>query len=220
MVGRHFGKQRPQDGPDQLHQPEDDARVLGDLEQAEEEGQHAHQAEGDLRCGLREVERGTGDRVELHEAHRLEHDARRGGLGRGGRSPKVRQDPLQLLVARARDFGDRRERLGQGRALLEAELHPFLGLQQVAGIAASPGCRPRRRSRRTGPSRSGSRPERGGRPGRTPRGTRAPRAAASRCGSGPSSDPGCRSRARRGSWRRSDPPRCSSAWSGQVVVEG
>ena len=81
MVGRHFGKERAQDGADQLHQGEDDPGVLGDLEQAEEQRQHADQTEGDLRAGLREVERRGGDGVQLDEADRLEDQpgSRRGG---------------------------------------------------------------------------------------------------------------------------------------------
>ena len=119
VVGRDLGEERAQDRPDQLDQRVDDPGVLGDLEQPEEEGEHADQAERDLGGGLGEVERRGGDGVELDEADRLED--RRGGRAAGRGS---RQAALQLVVARAGRPGDRGERLGKLGAGREAELRP------------------------------------------------------------------------------------------------
>ena len=128
MVGRDLGEERAQHRTHQLHQRVDDPRVLGDLEQAEEQRQHADQAQRDLRGGLREVERRGGDRVQLDEADGLEDHA-------GSRTAGLETDQraLQLLVPRLGHLADGRERLGQLGLGLEAELRALPGLEQVAG---------------------------------------------------------------------------------------
>jgi len=118
MVGGYLGKERAKDGPDQLDQGVHDPRVFGDLEQAEEKGEHADQAKRDARGGLGEVERRSGDGIELDEPDRLEDNTGRDGNRRvrrlgGGEGREALQAALQLLVARARDLGDRGQRLGK-----------------------------------------------------------------------------------------------------------
>ena len=139
MVRRDLGKERAEDGPDQLHQGVNDPRVLGDLEQAEEERQHADETEGDLGGRLGEVERGGGDGVELHESGRARrrprfHDGRHRVRRLRGRRRELRQAALQLLVARLGNLGDRGQRLGKLGPAVEAELASLPGLKQVAGI--------------------------------------------------------------------------------------
>jgi hypothetical protein len=139
MVGRHFGKERAKDGADQLHQREDDTRILGDLEDTEEEGQHPDETERDLRSGLREVQCRVGDGVQLDESDRLEDDTRRSREGLRLPDPIGRREAdqraLKLLVARPRHLADGGQRLGELGARTEPELNPLLRLHQIAGIA-------------------------------------------------------------------------------------
>jgi hypothetical protein len=72
VIARHLGEQRPQDRLHQLDQAVNDAGVLADLEQSQEQRDDPDEPERDLGAGLGEVERGRGDGVELDESDRVE----------------------------------------------------------------------------------------------------------------------------------------------------
>jgi hypothetical protein len=116
----------------------DQPRLLADLEQPQEQREHADEAEGDAGGGLGEVERRLRDGVHLHEADGLELVSGPGtappGAGLGGSPARTRSAPLEEVVAGVGDVADRRERLREGGVGGEAELEALGAADEGGGV--------------------------------------------------------------------------------------